>query len=201
MLFYGVDQVAISLLFILCLAPIGRALSVDHLLALRAVRRPGSALPLLLEPGPWAAACARLVQLQMAIVFLFSGFTKLGGKEWLQGRALWSVFSRNEMYNGPILDLLARFPLVDSAATYAVLAIELVYPALIWPQRTRPYLLVAALLLHLQIGLWMGMPYFACVMSLGHLSFLPWPWLRGLSLVRDPRLRMARHRDRQPSMS
>jgi hypothetical protein len=38
-LVYGVDKILISLLFILCLAPIGRAMSLDRVRAVRAAKR------------------------------------------------------------------------------------------------------------------------------------------------------------------
>src|SRR2546422_7556506 len=52
------------------------------------------------------------------------------------------------------------------------------YPFLIWGRRTRPFLLVAAMLLHLGIAVMMGLYLFSFVMAVGHLAFLRHEWLR-----------------------
>src|SRR5882757_5612209 len=64
MLIYGVDKILASLLFILCLAPIGRALSLDRLRAVRAARRINLEAALPPYAGPWTGACTRLMQIQ-----------------------------------------------------------------------------------------------------------------------------------------
>jgi predicted DCC family thiol-disulfide oxidoreductase YuxK len=180
MLIYGVDKILACLLFILCLAPIGRALSLDRVRAVRAVKcRELAAAP---PPyaSPWAGACTRLMQIQMAVLFFYSGLEKIRGDEWWNGDAIWMVFSTNEFYNRPVLDVLAAHYWLVNVATYTTLLIELSYPFLIWQRRTRPYLLAAAIFLHLQFGTWMGMPYFSFVMVMGHMSFVRPEWLARL---------------------
>ena len=51
MLTYGVDKISASLLFILCLAPVGRALSLDRVRAVRATKR----LDLAAAPPPFTS--------------------------------------------------------------------------------------------------------------------------------------------------
>src|SRR5262249_45427559 len=97
------------------------------------------------------------------------------------GEAMWAVFVNVDFYNRPILDLLASHYWLGNLATYSTLLIEICYPFLIWQRRTRPYLLGAAIFLHIQIALLMGMPYFAFVMILGHLSFVRPEWVARLS--------------------
>ena len=59
---YGVDIVLACLLFVLCLAPIGRALSLDRVRAVRATKRSS----LQATPAPytsaWAGACTKLMR-------------------------------------------------------------------------------------------------------------------------------------------
>jgi predicted DCC family thiol-disulfide oxidoreductase YuxK len=177
MLIYGVDKILASLLFILCLAPIGRALSLDRVRAVRAAKR----VSLDAMPPPyssaWAGACTRLMQIQMAVLFLCSGVEKIRGDDWWNGDAIWMVFTTNEFYNRIALDLLASQYWLVNIATYGTILIELAYPFLIWQQRTRPYLLAAAIFLHLQFATFMGMPYFSFVMIMGHMSFVRPEWL------------------------
>ena len=116
----------------------------------------------------------------MAVLFFYSGTTKLLGDQWWHGDALWLVFSSEEYYNGLLLDLFARHYWLVNIATYSTVLIELAYPFLIWQRATRPYLLAAAILLHVQFAVFMGLFYFSFVMIMGHLSFVRIEWLRRL---------------------
>jgi predicted DCC family thiol-disulfide oxidoreductase YuxK len=130
--------------------------------------------------SPWAGACIRLMQIQMAIIFFYSAVNKIPGDDWWKGDAIWRVFIHNDFYNRPLLDLLASQYWLVNLATYLTLLIEIAYPFLIWQRRTRPYLLAGAIFLHLQFGTLMGMPYFSFVMVMGHMSFLRQEWLSRL---------------------
>ena len=74
------------------------------------------------------------------------------------------VFSSNEYYNGPLLDLFARHYWLVNVATYSTVLIEIAYPFLIWQRATRPYLLAAAIMLHVEFAVFMGLFYFSFVM-------------------------------------
>jgi predicted DCC family thiol-disulfide oxidoreductase YuxK len=180
MLIYGVDKILASLLFILCLAPIGRALSLDRVRAVRAAKR----IDLEAAPppyaGPWTGACTRLMQIQMAVIFLWSAVEKLRGDDWWNGDAIWVVFTNDELYSPFLLDVLASQYWLVNVATYLTVLIELAYPFLIWQRPTRPYLLAAAIFLHLQFAILMRMPYFSVVMIMGHMSFVRPEWLARL---------------------
>ena len=116
----------------------------------------------------------------MAVLYFYSGTSKLLGAEWRHGDAIWLIFSSQEYFNGLLLDLFARHYWLVKIATYSTVAIELAYPFLIWQRATRPYLLAAAVLLHVQIALFMGLFYFSFVMIMGDLSFVRVEWLRRL---------------------
>jgi predicted DCC family thiol-disulfide oxidoreductase YuxK len=179
-LIYGVDKILAALLLILCLAPIGRAISLDRVRAVRRAKR--TRLDAVLPPyaSPWAGACIRLMQIQMAVLFFYSGAGKLAGQEWWNGDATWMVFSSNEYYSGPLLELFARHYWLANFATFSTILIEIAYPFLVWQRATRPYLLAAAILLHVQFAVFMGLFYFSFVMTMGHLSFVREEWLRRL---------------------
>jgi predicted DCC family thiol-disulfide oxidoreductase YuxK len=180
MLTYGVDWIVASLLFILCAAPVGRALSLDRVRAVRAAK--GGDLEARLPPyrSAWAGACTRLMQIQMAVIFFYSALSKLEAEIWLNGDAVWIVFTTDEYYNRIILDVLASHYWLVNLATYGTILIEIAFPFLIWQRATRPYLLAAAIFLHLQFGLLMGLFYFSFVMIMGHMSFVRPQWLARL---------------------
>jgi predicted DCC family thiol-disulfide oxidoreductase YuxK len=178
---YGFDSITASLLVILCFAPVGRALSLDRVREVRRAKRANLMAHPPLPESAWSAACIRLMQLQMAVLFFISGVEKLRGEEWWEGDAIWRVFVHTDYYNGTwLLDLLANHFWLVNVATYGTILIELAYPFLIWQRETRPYLLAAAIFLHLQFGLLMGLYFFSFVMIMGHMSFLRQEWLTAL---------------------
>jgi len=179
MFLYGVDKILASLLLILCLAPIGRALSLDRVRAVRAVKRADPAATLPAFQSEWTGACTRLMQLQMAVLFFYSAVAKTGD-DWRGGEAVWKVFTNDEQFSPFILGVLASHYWLVNLATYGTLFIELAYPFLIWQRLTRPYLLAGALLLHSQFAILMGLFYFSFVMMMGHMSFVRPEWLAGL---------------------
>jgi predicted DCC family thiol-disulfide oxidoreductase YuxK len=179
-LFYGVDKILACLLIILCVAPIGRALSLDRVRAVRTAKREKLEATLPPYGSSWAAACIRLMQIQMAVLFFYSAISKLRGDDWWDGDALWIVFTTGEHYNPVMLDLLASHYWLTNVGTYATVLIEIAFPFLIWQRRTRPYLLAAAIFLHVQFAVLMGLFYFSFVMVMGHMSFVRPEWLARL---------------------
>jgi predicted DCC family thiol-disulfide oxidoreductase YuxK len=179
-LFYGVDKILACLLIIMCLAPIGRALSLDRVRAVRAAKHKKLEATLPPYSSPWAGACIRLMQIQMAVLFFYSAIGKLRGDDWWDGDALWFVFTTSEHYSRVMLDLLASHYWLTNIGTYVTVLIEIAFPFLIWQRRTRPYLLAAAIFLHIQFAVLMGLFYFSFVMVMGHMSFVRPEWLARL---------------------
>lgn len=174
--FYGVDTVAVALLFLLCMAPIGNALSLDRV---RKVRKHKQNLGLDSRPPVFTSrrgfAIQRLMQFQMAVIFFSAGIEKLYGDTWWYGTAPWIAMANNETAFFPLWIFAEQFWIINLIA-YGTILIELAYPFLIWGRKTRPYLLVAALSLHLGIAIFLGMYYFATLMAFGHLVFVRREW-------------------------
>jgi predicted DCC family thiol-disulfide oxidoreductase YuxK len=178
-IWYGADKILASLLLILCFAPIGRAMSLDRIRAVRAVKLGNLEAKLPAFSSPWAGACTRLIQIQMAALFFYSAIGKRGD-DWWNGDAIWIVFTNMLYYNKVVLDVLASQYWLVNVATYGTMLIEIAFPFLIWQQRTRPYLLAAAIFLHVMFGTLMGLVYFSFVMIMGHMSFVRPEWLARL---------------------
>jgi hypothetical protein len=179
---YGVDKILASLLIILCLAPIGRALSMDRLREVRAAKLKSLAAVPPAYSSQWTGACTRLMQIQMAVLFFYSGVSKLGGDDWWNGDAVWVAFYTGEHYNKFVLDVLASHYWMVNIATYGTILIEIAFPFLIWQRGPRPFLLALAIFLHLQFC-WLGLFYFSFVMIMGHMSFVRPTWLSSLGLA------------------
>ena len=177
---YGADIVLCCLLLILCVAPIGKALSLDRVRAVRAARRDDLEATLPPYTSPWAGACIRLMQIQMAVLFFYSATDKLRVEEWWNGDAVWLALSTYEFYHPTLLHFLAQQFWLVNVATYSTVVIELAFPFLIWQRATRPYLLAGAVFLHLLFFFLLRLIYFSFVMTVGHMSFLYPDWLHRL---------------------
>jgi predicted DCC family thiol-disulfide oxidoreductase YuxK len=177
---YGVDSIASSILLLLCLAPIGKAMSLDRVREVARFKRNN------LDGRPpaytsrWAFACRRLMQIQMAILFFFSALHKVRADGWWQGESLWQVFLTTDYYSPMMLDLMASQFWLVNVTVYGVVLIELAHPFLIWQKATRPFLLAGAVFIHLLFFFFLALHYFSFVMILGHMSFLRHDWLTRL---------------------
>ena len=175
-LYYGVDTVLIALLLILCIAPIGSALSLDRVRQLRKHKQQqGLESHLPLPTSQRGFACQRLMQIQMAVIYFSAGTEKLFGQSWWNGIAPWNALNNNEVAFFPMGFFAEHFWLVNLMA-FGTIFIEIGYAFLIWGFKTRPYFLIAAIFLHFSIAVMMGMYYFGSVMICGHLAFMRRHW-------------------------
>src|ERR1700678_135822 len=139
--------------FFLIFAPAGAAFSVDRLLR---VRRGLEAAEIKPRP-PWAQ---RIIQCELALMYLTSFFWKLKGQTWLDGTALYYVFH---------LHSLARFPLprwiqstaLLKAGRWFTLALEFSLGVLIWFRRFRYPLLIVGLQFQISIEYALNLPMFS----------------------------------------
>jgi hypothetical protein len=162
---FGLDDTLGMLLVPLLIGPSGARLSVDRLLAGPGRGRGG-------EPSIRATIALRLLQVHLCVVYLFSGAGKLFGASWWEGTALWGAIA-NDRYRTLDLRGLAGHPLVVNALTLVTLWWEVSYAALVWPRLTRRLCLALAVLVHLGIGLAMGMMEFGLAMIAANLAFVP----------------------------
>ena len=177
-LIYGVDRILIAFLMLLCLAPVGSALSLDRIKKVRKYKQEhGLAARPPLPTSQIAFACQRLMQFQMAVVFFISGANKLEGSYWWDGTAPWIAFNNYEVAFFPVGLFADNFWIINLMA-FGTVFVEIAYAFLIWGHKTRPYLLVSAILLHIGIMVFMGMYYFAAAMIFGHLAFMRRSWYR-----------------------
>jgi hypothetical protein len=172
---YGFDNVLTTwLLYLAATGAAGQDLSLDRLLADRtrwplAPRRPG--------PTVSANIALRLIQLHLALIYTSAGLAKLRGTPWWDGTAVGMLLGNTEFRTFD-LAFLAEHPRALEAATHTALALEILYPALVWLPRFRPWLVAGAIAMHLGIAAVMGLTEFSAVMIAGNLAFLPLHRLR-----------------------
>lgn len=151
---YGLDMIAVFFLFYLIFA--------------KTDSRPKS-------PDSWAAlltsSALRMVQIQVCVIYAYSGWEKIKGPAWWKGEAIWTVFANSQIVRWQ-LDWVANFPLLVSFLTYMTLAWEIYFPALIWLKKWRPWILVGGVFLHIGIGAVVFIPFFAALMIVSYATFL-----------------------------
>jgi len=159
---FGFDDVLGMLLIGLVVGPAGAACSVDSQLWRGRGWRLSSA----------ATLAIRLIQVHLCVIYFFSGCGKLLGATWWEGTALWGAIA-NLQYRTLDLMWLAGHPLVVNVLTLTTLFWEVLYPVLIWPRLTRRLVLAMAVMVHMGIGLSMGMMEFGLVMLVANMAFMP----------------------------
>ena len=185
---FGMDTMMNLVLIYLMIGPSGAALSVDRLIqrywatwrALRA-RRPA---PVDSKPAPRVTAnlSLRLIQVNLCYIYLISGLSKLEGKAWWNGTAVWGTMA-NQEFSPPIphywdfLKALAEHRVLwEVSMTIGVvftLATEIGFAFLIWNRRLRWVYLSMTALLHTGIAVFMGLNTFSLFMFAMLLAFVP----------------------------
>ncbi len=170
---FGLDQINIMLTLYLAIGASGRVLSVDRWLL---CRRYGEKAP---PPTPSMTVNLgqRLIQVHMAVIYLFAGLSKLQGPSWWNGEAMWRAFANLE-YQSADMTWLAWHPWLINAFTHITIIWEISFCVLIWNRLSRPLVLLGALVTHIGIGACLGMWTFGLIMLVGNAAFLPNDWVR-----------------------
>ncbi len=176
---FGLDQINIMLTLYLAIGPSGQTFSVDRWLM---SRRLGPAGPV---PSVAANLAQRLIQVHMCVIYLFAGIAKLQGPSWWNGEAMWRAFANLE-YQSVDMTWLAWHPWLINLMTHVSVIWEISFCVLVWRPLWRPLMLVGAVVLHVGIGLCLGMWTFALIMLVGCASFLPNEAVRQLALFLQP---------------
>lgn len=176
---FGLDQMNVALAMYLTLGQSGNSFSVDawwrkHRRQTRASadrgERANSEYSVLANIG------TRLIQVQLCIIYLFAGTGKLQGDSWWDGQAMWGALASYQ-YQSIDMTWTYKFPEFLAVATHLSVAWEVSYLFLVWPRLTRPIVIGIAILVHLGIGLFLGMMTFGYIMIVANLAFVEWDGL------------------------
>jgi predicted DCC family thiol-disulfide oxidoreductase YuxK len=161
----GADALMLVMTAYLVLAPAGAACSVDRLWRILRGQEDEEA-PCI---APWAV---RLMQIQIAILYLCSTLNKIPGAKWQDGTALYWALHLPEVTRFPVPFMDAEHLWLVNIATYVALATELALATLVWVPRLRLYVLTAGVFLHLGIEYSINIPLFSFLMISSYLLFL-----------------------------
>jgi hypothetical protein len=157
---FGVDTIGTFFLLYLCFAESGARYSLDAWL------RPRERRQTTLSHVAW-----RLMQLQVCVIYGYSGMEKLKGVRWWDGSALWDVLSAGNLQRWD-MSFVAHAPLVIATVVYLVLLWEVYFPVLVWVPRTRLPVLFFGVLMHVGIFVFMNLPSFGFLMISLYVLFL-----------------------------
>jgi hypothetical protein len=159
------DTLIRLLLFYLILAPSEKCLSLD---AIKKKKGVSAAEFKKWQQSPiWPR---RLMQIQLAIVYLFAFMPKTG-ITWKSGTALY-YFLANPHFARFSFDSLGTFIGLTALMTHTTLLIELLFPILIWFKSTRKYMLIAGISLNAGILILSNITFFSLIMIVAHLAFI-----------------------------
>jgi hypothetical protein len=178
---YGADIVSTFWLFGLTFMDSSEAISVRAYLRDRAARKSGIK-PVWLEPV-WSRSLTsvglRLSQIQLSLIYGYTGFEKLKGGDWWDQTAIWKVLG-NEQLMMADLSFLKSVPLIIGLATWGTVLFEVYAPVLLWVRASRRWVILAGWALHLGIAATMGLFVFSFTMMAGYLLFLESDEVRSL---------------------
>jgi hypothetical protein len=163
------DTIFGIMLFIGIFLPLGRRWSVDAWVARRLVNRwPRLCDPLWRRlPSIWSA---RLLQLQIAMIYGMTAYAKVQEDVWVEGRAIRGFLAMPTYSTWPKWH--DHWPFMKPL-TWGTLAFECAFPLLIWFRPLRPWLLLAGVAFHLGIEVLMQVPLFSATMLCSYIMFVP----------------------------
>jgi hypothetical protein len=165
--------------FFLMFAPAGAALSIDRLIRVRRGIEGREIQP----KAPWAQ---RMIQFELAFVYIISFWWKVTGHTWLNGTALFYVIHLHQIQRFP-LPRWVQFPIVLRLGSWFTLGLEFCLGTLIWVRRFRYPLLLVGLLFHLCLEYGLNLPMFQWDILTAYVLFIDpedltrlWARLRGI---------------------
>jgi hypothetical protein len=179
----GPDAVPLLISFYMMFCPSGAAYSLD---ARREARKRGTdAEPLII---PWGV---RLLQMQICLIYFQSCVIKCQGGLWLNGTTVHYILFNREfgMFN---LEWLAQYPVLVNLMTHGALLFEFSLAFWLWFRPTRPWAILAGILLHMGIRPVLNVPGFGETMIATYLTFLAPAELDSLLSRLDPKPVLAR---------
>lgn len=150
----------------LALSPCGAVYSLDWLRKKRASEKTGSAL---IVP-PVRAISQRLIQYQVAIVYLFTAWWKIFGTYWMDGTATWYPSQMHEFKRFWAPEFLDRQPFV-AIGTYGTLAVEFLLGTFVFWRPLRKWILLGGLAMHAYIEYRFNIPMFAFIITSCYVAF------------------------------
>lgn len=118
----------------------------------------------------WQGWAIRCTQIQFCYVYFFSALEKIRNDYWYFGEALQQIAYNQLSIRG--FSNILRIPLVSFLGNYLTLAVELLFPIIVWNRQYRLALILIAFLFHFFIGMTISAFLFPLVMMSLLVTFL-----------------------------
>lgn len=159
---FGADVIAALFLFYMSFTQSCEHLSVVNLFRRRKSSRASDFL---------SSMMIRMMQIQICVIYAYTGWEKLKGASWWDGTALWSVMANPQMTTMDF-SFLRSIPWIIPIVAYITILFEIYFPAMVAWDKTRHGWLLLGVLFHAGIGLFMGLGPFAVTMVSTYFLFL-----------------------------
>lgn len=161
---YGADMITSFWLFGMCFLDSTERFSIHAWMKMRKATEPDWSRIL-------TSVGVRILQIQLCVIYMYTGFEKLKGEDWWDQTAVWKVLGNQQLMLAD-LSFLKDAPLIIGLATWGTVLFEIYAPVLIWPRATRRWTILAGWALHIGIGLTMGFFIFSLTMMSAYLLFV-----------------------------
>ena len=112
-----------------------------------------------------------LIKLHLAGVYFISSIAKLQSTSWIDGTAV-NFILRNNIFNRVNMDWITAVPLIVFLLTWFTLFFQFSFPFLVWFERYRKPLVVAGVLIHLGIFIFIDAAWFGPIVLAVYAIFL-----------------------------
>jgi hypothetical protein len=124
-----------------------------------------------------------LLQLNVCIVYASAAWAKSHGVEWWTGESIWRAVAQPQFTGILSMLWLHQFPLLAKLAGWATVCVEGAYPFAVWVPILRRPALLAIILMHLSIGIVLGLHLFSAIMIVLNLAAFGVPESRWFARV------------------
>ena len=117
--------------------------------------------------NPWLMSIFhKTIQLHICLIYFVNGISKVSGHGWQDGGGLWDAINQPQFHSAltPLLQKVMLIPHVPALIASSIILTEIAYPFLIWVRKINTVVLILIILLHVSIGVVMGLWLFAFTM-------------------------------------
>ncbi len=127
----------------------------------------------------FSSAFVRIMQIQLCLIYMYTGLEKMKGSSWWDGSAIWAVIGNQQIM---FIDAswIRNVPLLLAAMTFTTLLFEIYFTPLVWIPALRKWILGLGILMHIGIALSIGLFYFSFGMMSVYFLWADSVWLENM---------------------
>ncbi len=167
---YGVDVMGVLFMFYLCFTQSCERLSVINLIRKKKT---------FVQSDLLSSGVMRLIQIQISVIYAYTGFEKLKGVSWWDGTAIWSVLA-NPQFTTMNFTFMRHFPWLIAIFGFLTVIFEIYFPAMMFWKKPRYIWLFMGFGMHFSIGVTMGIWAFSAVMVSTYFLFVEPKYLEAI---------------------